>query len=264
MPAEPFATLLIAFAAALALFLAMWLVSLRTRDVGAVDIIWGPGFALVAWIEWLRLQPRGAAATVLLLCVTLWAARLGAHLFSRHRLSTAEDARYAAMRAANPAGFPLASLGKVFILQAVILFALALPIHLAMTQGDGGLGLLGGLGLALFIAGLTLETWADRLLLEFRRDPANRGGLLTAGPFAWSRHPNYFGECVLWFGVGLMAWDASGSPLALLGPAALTALILKVSGPPLLEAHMLATRPGYADYMGRTNRFVPWWPRRSA
>ncbi len=258
---EPWPTLLIAFAAVLALFLAMWLVSLRTRDVGAVDIVWGPGFALVAWIEAVRLQPRAWSAVILLMAVTLWAIRLGAHLFSRHRLSATEDARYAAMRAADPEGFPARSLWTVFVLQAVILFGLSLPIHLAMTAGpERWPGWLTGLGLALFVAGFALETWADRLLLDFRRDPANRGGLLTSGPFAWSRHPNYFGECVLWFGLGLIAWDASGNPLALLGPAALTALILKVSGPPLKEAH-LATRPGYAEYAARTSRFVPWPPR---
>jgi steroid 5-alpha reductase family enzyme len=262
MFSEPLTTLLIALAATLLLFVAMWLVSLRTRDVGAVDIIWGPGFALIAWIEWVSLKPQGAAATVLLLCVTLWAVRLGVHLFSRHRLSNVEDARYAAMRAANPSGFPLASLGKVFILQALILFALALPIHAAMVRGGGGLGLIGGAGLALFFGGLALETWADRMLLDLRRDPARRGDLLTTGPFAWSRHPNYFGECVLWFGLGLMAWDASGAWWVMLGPAALTALILKVSGPPLLEAHMAATRPGYAAYAARTSRFVPWPPRK--
>jgi steroid 5-alpha reductase family enzyme len=259
--AEPWLTLILAAAATLMLFGAMWLLSLRTHDVGAVDIIWGPGFALIAWIEWFRLGPAGPAALAVLCCVTVWAARLGAHLFARHRLSDGEDARYAAMRAANPNGFPRASLLKVFGLQAVILFALALPIHLAMTQGGGGLSWIGGLGLVLFAAGFALEAWADWLLLQLRRDPARRGGLLTSGPFAWSRHPNYFGECVLWFGIALMAIDATGSLLPLLGPMALTAVILKLSGPPLLSAHMARTRPGYADYAARTSAFVPWPPK---
>jgi steroid 5-alpha reductase family enzyme len=261
-------TPLIALAALLALFGAMWLLSLRTRDVGAVDIIWGPGFAVVAWIGWLRLQPSHEASALVLVAVTLWAVRLAVHLFLRHRLSTAEDARYAAMRAADPDRFPLRSLLTVFGLQAVILWALALPIHLAMAAGTTGAEGFGAarwlslVGLALFCGGFLLEAVADAMLLRFRRDPSRRGGLLTSGPFAWSRHPNYFGEALLWFGIGLMAWDASGNPFAMLGPIALTALLLKVSGVPLLEAHLAATRPGYEAYRARTSAFVPWPPQR--
>jgi steroid 5-alpha reductase family enzyme len=251
-----------ALAVTLLLFCVMWLISLRTRDVGAVDIVWGPGFALIAWLEWLWLRPGAVASTVLLLAVTLWAARLAAHLFVRHRLSDREDARYAAMRAADPA-FARTSLVKVFGLQAVILWALALPIHLAMALGaSGGFGVLGWIGLGLFAVGFALETVADAQLLAFRRDPARRGGLLTTGPFAWSRHPNYFGESLLWFGLGCLAWEASGQIWALLGPVALTALLLKVSGIPLLEAHLAATRPGFAAYKARTSAFIPWPPGR--
>ncbi len=255
---------LLSLAALLALFIAMWLWSLRSQDAGAVDIIWGPGFAVVAWIGWVWLTPRHEASALVLVAVTVWATRLGLHLFARHRSAMAEDARYAAMRAADPVGFPARSLKTVFVLQAVILWALALPIHLAMAAGPGQAGSLSVAGALLFAAGFVLETVADWKLLRFRRDPANAGKLLTDGPFAWSRHPNYFGEATLWFGIGLMAWDASGTPLAMLGPAALTLLLLKVSGIPLLEAHLEATRPGYADYKARTSAFIPWPPRRSS
>jgi steroid 5-alpha reductase family enzyme len=246
-----------------ALFGAMWLISLRTRDVGAVDIIWGPGFALIGWIGWIRLGPDAPGSALVLMAVTLWAARLGVHLFVRHRMSVSEDARYAAMRAADPDRFGWISLYKVFGLQAVILWALALPIHLAMAAKGAMLpGVLTAIGLVLFAAGFLLESMADLALLRFRRDPGNRGRLLTTGLFAWSRHPNYFGECVLWCGIGLMAWDVSGQWLAMLGPAALTGLILKVSGLPLLDAHLSRTRPGHAAYAARTSAFVPWPPKR--
>ncbi len=266
MTSEPMASVLLSLLAVIALFLAIWLLSLRTRDVGAVDIVWGPGFALIAWIEWLRLAPQHGSSTLLLLAVTLWAARLGSHLLARHRLSTGEDARYAAMRAADPGRFWWSSLYKVFVLQAAILWGLALPIHLAMaTMGAAAQifpGWLGLVGLVLFTAGFVLETVADLALLRLRRDPARRGTLLTHGVFAWSRHPNYFGECLLWFGIGLLAWDASGTVLAMLGPVALTALILKVSGIPLLEDHLRRTRPDFAAYAERTNAFIPWPPKR--
>lgn len=255
-------TLGIAFGTILLLFVGMWLASLGTRDAGIVDIVWGPGFALVAWIESLRHPPESFAAQALLASVTIWAARLGLHLFARHRLSESEDARYAAMRAADPEGFPMASLGKVFALQAVILFGLALPIHLALLGGGASpAGWLTGIGIALFLVGFGLETWADLRLLRFRAERGNKGKLLTDPPFSWCRHPNYFGESVLWFGIGLMAWDASGRWWALLAPAALTFLLLRVSGVPLLDDHLARTRPGYADYAARTPAFIPW-PRR--
>jgi steroid 5-alpha reductase family enzyme len=254
---------LVSLAALMAAFTAAWLLSLRLKDVGIVDIIWGPGFALVAWVGFQLEQPEHSAALLVLIGVTLWALRLTGHLWARHRMSTAEDPRYAAMRAADPAGFPRRSLVMIFWLQAVILWALALPIHLAMgAEQDGMQGVLSLIGCLLFAAGLTLQSVADWRLLRFRRSPANRGRLLTDGVFAWSRHPNYFGECLLWFGIALMAWDASGTPLGLLGPAALTFVILRISGPPLLEPHLKATRPDYAAYAERTSAFVPWPPKK--
>ena len=264
---EPYLTILASLGLVAALFGLMWLISLRTQDVGAIDIVWGPGFALIAWFEWLRFAPRNLASVLVLLAVTLWAIRLGVHLFVRHLMSSHEDARYAAMRAADPDRFWWLSLIKVFMLQAVILWLLALPIHLAMGTGaaqehDHSSGWLTGAGLLVFLGGFALEAAADQTLLTFRKNPANRGKLVTSGPFAWSRHPNYFGECALWFGIGLMAWDASGQLVAMLGPVALSALILKVSGIPLLEDHLRRTRPEFADYAARTSAFIPWPPRR--
>ncbi len=259
---EPYFTILASFGLVAVLFGLMWLISLRTRDVGAIDIVWGPGFALIAWFEWLRLAPQNLASTLVLLAVTLWAIRLGVHLFVRHRQSAHEDARYAAMRAADADRFWWLSLIKVFMLQAVILWLLALPIHLAMGTGNGQTSSwLAGLGLAIFLAGFAIEAAADWTLLTFQKNPANRGKLLTTGPFAWSRNPNYFGECALWFGIGLMAWDASGQVLAMLGPVALTALILKISGIPLKEDNLRRTRPDFADYEARTSAFIPWPPK---
>ena len=265
---ETYSSIVASLGLVAALFGVMWLISIRTYNVGAIDIVWGPGFALIAWFEWLRFAPQNPASVLVLLAVTLWGTRLGVHLFVRHRLSAHEDARYAAMRAADPDRFWWLSLVKVFMLQAVILWLLALPIHLAMSAeaGQGPItaaGWLTGLGLIVFLAGFALEAAADLTLLRFQKNPANRGRLLTTGPFAWSRNPNYFGECALWFGIGLMAWDASGQAVAMLGPVALTALILKISGIPLKEDNLRRTRPEFADYEARTSAFIPWPPRQT-
>ncbi len=247
-----------------ALFTAVWARALRTRDAGVIDIFWGPGFVIVAWV-WAWANGVGNLATLLLLaCVTLWGARLGLHLWLRSRGATAEDARYAAMRAADPDGFPRKSLVKVFLLQAVILWVLALPIHLTFGLQDAGRPAsptLLGLGLSVFLVGFVIEAVADWQLLRFKRDPSNQGRLLTTGLRAWSRHPNYFGEALLWFGLGLVAFAGTGSLLVFIGPALLTFLLLKVSGVSLLGAHLAATRPDFADYARRTSAFVPWPPR---
>lgn len=243
----------------------MWLVSLKLRDAGVVDIIWGPGFVLVTAV-WAAAAGVGTLSTLLVaVCVTAWGARLGAHLFLRGRRSEQEDARYAAMRAADPARFPRRSLVTVFMLQAVILWGLALPIHLAFAMQGAEAGQpanwLHALGLALFLAGFMLEAAADWRLARFRRDPANRGRLLTTGLFAWSRHPNYFGESMLWFGVATMSYAGTGQVLTFAGPAALTFLLLKVSGVTLLDAHLARTRPEFTAYARRTSAFIPWPPR---
>jgi steroid 5-alpha reductase family enzyme len=118
------------------------------------------------------------------------------------------------------------------------------------------------LGLLLFAGGFAMEARADWRLLAFRRDPANRGKLVTDGLFAWTRHPNYFGESLLWFGLALIAVDAGAHWLALAGPAALTFLLLRVSGVTLLDKHLAATRPDFAAYAARTSAFFPWPPGR--
>jgi len=254
---------LAALAVTMGAFAALWRLSLRRADCGVVDLYWGYGFAVIAWIEATALGRWSGAAALMLACVTLWAVRLGTHLVLRHRSADAEDPRYAAMRQADPQGWPRRSFWVVFMLQAVVMWLVATPLHavfLIAPDGDGGspLVLVGG---ALFLAGFTLEAIADLQLRRFKANPANRGRLFTGGLFAWSRHPNYFGEMVLWWGLGLVAFAATGAGWAFAGPALLTWLLIRVSGIPPLET-LLAERPGFADYAARTSSFVPMPPRR--
>jgi steroid 5-alpha reductase family enzyme len=194
-------------------------------------------------------------------CAAAWGLRLGLHLHRRWRV-TGEDRRYRAMRAGWGPRFAVASLFTVFLLQGALLWLVSLPLQIGAALGAARpLGLRDAAGLLLFGAGLLTEAVADAQLARFRADPASAGQVMDRGLWGWSRHPNYFGEALLWWGLGLVA--AGAGPLwPLLGPALLTFLLLKVSGVALLEREIGQRRPGYDAYVARTSSFVPWPPRR--
>ncbi len=250
--------------ATLAVFAGLWVLSVRKRDCGVVDLYWSWGFAVIGWMAVSAQTSPSPGQWLLLGLVTVWSARLGVYLLIRHLRATGEDARYRAMRDSHGEDWVGRSFWMVFMLQAVVLWIVASPVHVGLAAGalDPPLWLVCLAG-TLFIAGFALEAVADAALLRFRQDPANRGKLLTTGVFAWSRHPNYFGESVLWWGLGLLAYGLSGSLIAFVGPLLLTLLLVKVSGVPMLE-DQLRTRPGFADYAARTSSFVPMPPAARA
>jgi steroid 5-alpha reductase family enzyme len=254
------ATLLVTLAA----FTALWVASVRLKDAGIVDFYWGPGFAVIGWLAWWMSGSGWRGDIAFLALLTLWAIRLGWHMMARH--GGTEDARYAAMRAHHGEDFTRKSLWMVFWLQAVIQWVAASPVLALMLTdpatkmayaGMPATALLTALGAALFVSGFGLEVAADRAISRFKADPAHRGRLLTTGLHARVRHPNYLGEIVLQWGLGLMAFGLTLNPLALAGPALMHGLIVKLSGVPMLEAQ-LATRPDFAEWQARTNAL---WPR---
>ena len=255
------APLLAGWLAALAGAAALWLLALRLRDVSIVDIAWGPAFLLLALIY----RAHGPAATlthgVQLAMVALWALRLAAHLAVRSR-GRGEDRRYAEMRRRGGASFRWRSLLTVFALQATIATALSLPFLLVQTQPDAdGFGPPEVLGLLLWAVGLAWEAVADWQLLRFQR-AGEPGRVMDRGLWRYSRHPNYFGESLLWWGFASYALGASGGPLALLAAAGVTLLVSALSGIPPAERGIAARRPGYAEYAARTSAFLPLPPRR--
>lgn len=258
-----FATQFLLNAVCLAVLMgAAWGLSLRRNDVSHVDACWGLGFVAVAWISYLVGSGYGPRMLLLLCLVTIWGMRLAIHLGCRALAADEEDARYAAMRANRGSAFRWQSLYVIFGLQGLLILILSLPVQAAMSSGDGPLGLLDYLGLALFLAGFAIETLADAQLDAFKA--ARKAGeepraVLDSGLWALSRHPNYFGETVLWWGIFLIAASA-GAFWTVFAPVLTTYLILKVSGVALLDRHM-ASRPGYADYAARTPAFLPRWPR---
>jgi steroid 5-alpha reductase family enzyme len=248
-----------AWAAGLALMSLVWVVSFRIDDVSIVDWAWGPVFVLLAWVYVATGHGPGPRAWMVAGAVSLWGSRLAVHLARRQR---GEDPRYAAMRARAGAIFRWRSLFTVFWLQATLAWVVSWPLLVAIREG-GALGAWGIAGLLLFAAGLGTEWIADRQLTRFRREGRSDGAVLDRGLWRYSRHPNYFGEAVLWWGLWLVAVGAGGA-WTVYAPLLMTWLLIRVSGVPLLEKRLGETRPGYADYQRRTSAFVPWPPRRSA
>ncbi len=243
-------TAFVSFAA----FTALWLVSLKRKDAGLVDLYWGPGFVVTAWLA-VWIGGRFDLLTLsFLACLTLWGLRLGWHMAARHR--GVEDSRYADMRRRHGAAFPLRSLWMVFWLQAMIQWLASSPALVLAFGGSGPSHWLLLSGAALFAAGFLCEVAADRELEIFRADPANHGQLLTGGLRRIVRYPAYLGEIVLQWGLGLMAFAITFNPLAFAGPAMMHALIVRVSGVQLLDA-AFADRPGFAQWKERTNALLP-------
>jgi steroid 5-alpha reductase family enzyme len=253
---HPILTALLAFG----MMTALWPLSMRLRDVSIVDILWAPAFAVLGWSYVVlppSLAPRGWIALIL---VTIWGLRLGLHIYARWRRLGHEDYRYAEIRRRNGPNFPWTSLFWIFWLQALLLWMISWPLQAALS-GARALNVLDGVGAAMIVAGIAMEAVADAQLTRFRADPRNREKVLDAGLWSWSRHPNYFGDFLMWWGFFVMGIAAGGPWWTILGPIAMSALLIHYSGASLMEDTIKDRRPGYADYVRRTSLFIPWPPR---
>jgi len=255
---DPRTTLLVAWAGVLVAGCAVWLWSLRRRDAGVADVAWGLWFVGLVW--WFRARGTQPAWFHLMSAgmVSVWGLRLALHIAARGR-GQAEDRRYAAMRAGHGRRFWWVSLGTVFWLQATLALVLALPLW--AVQAAGRIAPVPfALGSLLWVFGFVMEVVADWQLQRFRSRPDTALRVLDGGLWRYSRHPNYFGEAMLWWGYGLMA-VAAGAWWTLFAPALMTWLLLRVSGVTLLEKTMAGRRPDYERYVRRTSAFLPWPPR---
>ncbi|MCA9514247.1 MAG: DUF1295 domain-containing protein [Myxococcales bacterium] len=255
-----------AFGASLAIALSamtlLWLVSLARRDASVVDPFWGAAFALVAWgVAALAGTPISGRPLLLLALVSAWAARLTAYLLWRSR-GKGEDYRYRAMRERWGDRFPLVSLGTVFLLQGALVAIVSLPVQHGLTAGAvGPLGLVDVVGAAIVAIGLFFEAVGDAQLAAFKADPDNRGQVMDRGLWRYTRHPNYFGDFCVWWGLFLVSQGGAFAWWTLVGPVVMSTLLLRVSGVALLESTITERRPAYAAYIRRTSTFFPWPPR---
>ena len=254
--------LLINAGAIAGLMLGTWVVSLRLRDASIVDVVWAMGFVLVAWIGFALADGPLVRKLLVAVLVTVWGVRLSAHML-RLRRGHGEDFRYRAMRVRHGRRFPIVSLFTVYGLQAVGMWAVSLPVQAAQQlPSPSGLTWWDLAGVALWSVGMAFEVGGDRQLARFRADPANRGKVMDRGLWRYTRHPNYFGDFCVWWGLFLVALSADGALWeAIAGPLTMTLIFTKVFGVPLMEGHLSRTKEGYADYVRRTSAFFPCPPR---
>ena len=231
-----------------------WAVCTVRRNVGLIDIFWSLFLLLAAVVYAIAATPAGPRMAL----VVTWAVRLAAYLAARN-WNAPEDHRYQAIRARNQPNFQWKSLYLVFGLQGLLAWIISAPLAAAVAS-PAPLGPLDWAGVALVAFGMACEGVADAQLARFRRDPASVGRVLDHGLWRWSRHPNYFGECCVWWGFYLLAL-ASGGAWTAFSPLLMTLLLLRVSGVTLLEKDIGERRPAYRDYVARTSAFVPWPPR---
>jgi steroid 5-alpha reductase family enzyme len=258
------AVLAMNLAAAVALMTVGWLASLPTRNVTVVDSLWGLGFVLIAWITFFHAGGAPARRLLVAVLVSLWGLRLAAYLSWRN-FGRGEDPRYGKWRAASGGRFWIVSLFKVFWLQALFLWVIAFVLQISQAAPEPtALAFFDLAGALVFAVGFGIEAAADRQLARFKADPKNRGKVMDRGLWRLSRHPNYFGECLVWWGFFLIALAVPWGWTAVFSPIVITLVLLKMTGIPLTESTIVETRPGYRDYQRRTSAFIPWPPKGGA
>jgi steroid 5-alpha reductase family enzyme len=250
-------------AASIMVYMTGWFIAAQVRGRNDIaDVAWGPGFILAAAVSLVAGRVYSARGLLISGLVLIWGLRLALHIHSRNR-GKGEDPRYRKWREEWGEWFVLRSFLQVFMLQGALLLLVAVPVVFANTAPVVPLGWLDLLGLTVWLYGFCFEAVGDWQLLHFIRDPANKGKLMTSGLWRYSRHPNYFGEVTLWWGVWLMVLALPGGWLTVVGPLTITFLILKVSGIPMLEK-TYEERADFQEYKRRTSAFLPLPPKGGA
>lgn len=236
----------------------LWVLSLLKKDVSIVDIFWGIGFVIVCWLTILQVQSSSKAA-ILAVMVSIWGIRLSGYLAWRNH-GKDEDYRYAAMREKHGSRFPLISLLTVFALQGVLMWVISLPVQVGI-HGAGRWSVVASLGVACWFIGMLFESLGDYQLARFKSEPANKGLLMDQGLWRYTRHPNYFGDFMVWWGLFFVAVGPN-SVWTIISPLIMSFLLIRVSGVRLLENSLRSRVAGYEEYVQNTSPFFPLPPKR--
>lgn len=265
MPADIVTLALISLGTIAAFWITLWLISLAIRDSSIGDPLYSLSMVIAATVFYFTCKGHPQRQLLILGMTYLWALRLAAYIGWRNW--GREDPRYARLRAhAESLGknYALYSLTHVFLsLGALSGFAISFPLFLAQRTAAPEPGVLALIGVGLYVVGLALETVADIQLAAFKRDSANQNQIMQSGVWRYSRHPNYFGEMLVWTGFFLIALETPWGWLAIVSPLTLLWILLGPLGVGLVERRMKKKRPeAFAEYERRTSVFVPWFPRR--
>lgn len=247
----------------LGLMTILWLISLLLKNSSIVDIFWGTGFVILAWV-YFALTPDGFLTRKLILAIltSVWGLRLSLYILWRNK-GKPEDFRYQKWREENGKRWWWWSFFQVFLLQGLLMWIISMPLLAAQTRpSPDRLTVFDILGIGFWAIGFFFEAAGDLQLARFKADPANKGKVMDRGVWRYTRHPNYFGDAAQWWGYYLIA-AAAGGWWTLFSPALMTTLLMRVSGVTLLEK-TLETRPGYKEYAESTSAFIPWFPRRKS
>lgn len=244
--------------ATLSLGLFIWIGSIFLRDVSIVDSFWSLMILTSAMVFFVMGEEIDTRKSLILALVFLWAIRLCVHLTWRN-WGEPEDRRYQVIRAKYEPYFAVKSLFIIFVFQAVLAWIIAMPLWPALTTMTS-FGVWDALAITLWSIGMFFEAVSDWQLARFKSNPDNKGKVMDRGLWRYTRHPNYFGESLIWWGMYLFAVSV-GAWWAILGPLLITWLLLKFSGVVMLEESIVERRPGYRDYIARTNAFFPGRPK---
>ncbi|MBO3749781.1 DUF1295 domain-containing protein [Streptosporangiaceae bacterium NEAU-GS5] len=235
-------------------------VAVRLGRHSVIDVAWGPGFALIAVVSYALTDGDPARRLLVLALTVVWGVRLAVHIGVRNA-GRPEDPRYERMLAKAPGNRTMYAFRTVYLTQGAIMLFVSLPVQVAMA-GTRGIGWLGWIGAVVWLIGFSFEAIGDRQLARFRADPASAGTVLDTGLWRYTRHPNYFGDAMVWWGLFLIAAERWPGVLTVLSPIVMTYFLAAKTGKPLLERQLTRTRPAYADYVRRTSGFVPLPPRK--
>ncbi len=239
----------------------MWIYSLVIKDASIIDIFWGPGFALLAWYYFSQTSDmNNTRSLVLCSMVTIWALRLGGYIFMRNH-GNGEDFRYQQWRKEGGKNYWWISFLRVFLLQGLLLWIVGSIFLVAMSSGKASLQTLDYVGIVLWVSGFLFEAVGDWQLANFKKNPANKGKVMDQGLWRYTRHPNYFGDALLWWGYFMFALATEGGIIYIFSPILMTFLLMRVSGAALLESTLKHTKPKYRDYIDKTSAFFPWFPK---
>jgi steroid 5-alpha reductase family enzyme len=241
----------------------LWLFSLKIKDASIVDIFWGTGFVIVGWV-YFALTPDGflTRKLILMALVTIWGLRLSLHIGFRN-IGKGEDYRYIKWREEHGQKWWYLSYFQVFFLQGFLMWIISLPLLAAQFYaGPGRITWLDGIAILVCLVGFFFEAVGDWQLSQFKKDPGNKGKLLTSGVWRYSRHPNYFGDAAQWWGFYLFALSTGSGWFTFISPLIMTILLRNVSGVTMLEKSLQQTKPGYEEYIASTSPFIPWFPKK--